>query len=255
MRYRVAFEKRIRSDGQESGLDPTEALDGELSDGVVAEKVFVERLEPEAQHSQEVLDEDDAFLALAATEVWEYDVVDSRVPEFEDAVRNSRTVFDISVIEEDGTEPEDAGSISLDREDPFLREPAEQADVPTAAGSGVSATPGDGPAGQPTADPSAGGQPPHRAHVLTNDVEGVEIAGGGGLDELSVRNEQDPSLGLTHPREAGGDWAADTGPAQEWLRGVETRDIGDRSSTLRQPPAKETAPVKRRRSAPKRKTS
>ena len=35
-------------------------LDQNVSDGVVAEKVFIERLESEAQHSQEVLDEDDA---------------------------------------------------------------------------------------------------------------------------------------------------------------------------------------------------
>lgn len=67
MRYRVAFEKRLQSDGHESPIDPTALLDEELADGVVAEKVFVERLEPDAQHSQETLDEDDAFLALAGT--------------------------------------------------------------------------------------------------------------------------------------------------------------------------------------------
>src|SRR5437016_11319737 len=78
VRYRVAFQKRLQTDGQPSPLDATTELDSELADGVVAEKSFVERLESQAEHSQEVLDEDDAFLGLAATEVWEYDVVNGR---------------------------------------------------------------------------------------------------------------------------------------------------------------------------------
>ena len=103
MRYRLAFEKRLRSDGQASSLDPTTKLDEELSDGIVAETVFVERLEPQAQHSQEVLDEDDAFLALAGTEVWEYEVVNFRKDEFDDGIRNSRVVFEYTVIDESET--------------------------------------------------------------------------------------------------------------------------------------------------------
>jgi hypothetical protein len=116
VRYRLAFEKRLRSDGQESSIDPTSKLDDELDDGVVAEKVFVERLEPQAQHSQEVLDEDDAFLALASTEVWEYDVVNDRIDEFEDAIRNSRVVFEYTVVDESETPEEDlAGQPTGDR--------------------------------------------------------------------------------------------------------------------------------------------
>ena len=60
-----------------------------LPDGVVVEKNFVERLESMAQHSQEVLDEDDAFLGRAGTEVWEYEIVNDRASEFEDALKNS----------------------------------------------------------------------------------------------------------------------------------------------------------------------
>ena len=72
MTYRVAFAKRFQSDGTESALDPSSELDIDIPDGVVASKEMVERFEPSAQHSQEVLDEDDAFLGLASAEVCEY---------------------------------------------------------------------------------------------------------------------------------------------------------------------------------------
>lgn len=71
MRYRVAFVKRVQSDGNDSAMRPSAELDQNLPEGVVVEKVFIEQLETEAQHSQEVLDEDDAFLGSAAPEVWE----------------------------------------------------------------------------------------------------------------------------------------------------------------------------------------
>jgi hypothetical protein len=77
MRYRVAFTR------EDSTMRPSAELDMNLSDGVVAEKVLVEELESDAQHSQEELDEDDSFLGSAAAEVWEYDVVDVRAQEFE----------------------------------------------------------------------------------------------------------------------------------------------------------------------------
>ena len=70
------------------------------ADGVVAEKSFVERLESQAEHSQEVLDEDDAFLGLAATEVWEYDVADGRDQEFRDALVNSQMVIEFEELED-----------------------------------------------------------------------------------------------------------------------------------------------------------
>ena len=63
MRYRVTFAKRFESDGEASRIDPTKFLD--LPEGVVQEKDIVETLEPESMHSQEVMDEDDAFLASA----------------------------------------------------------------------------------------------------------------------------------------------------------------------------------------------
>ena len=136
VRYRLAFEKRLRSDGQESSIDPTTKLDEELSDGVVAEKVFVERLEPQAQHSQEVLDEDDAFLALAATEVWEYEVINSRKEEFEAAILNSRVVFESIIVDDSDTDRDEAAAVFLKRGDPSAPENP-SSDAPTEAGSGV----------------------------------------------------------------------------------------------------------------------
>jgi hypothetical protein len=100
MTYRVTFAKRYQSDGEPSTLDPSAALDTWLADGVVLDKAFVERFDPEAKHSQEVLDEDDAFLGMAAAEVWEYQVEDGRESEFEDAIRNAQTVMEFETIDD-----------------------------------------------------------------------------------------------------------------------------------------------------------
>ena len=98
MLYRVTFAKRFQSDGEASSLDPTAELDTYLADGVVVDKSLVSQFDPEAKHSQEVLDEDDAFLGMAAAEVWEYDVADGREREFEDAIRNSQVVMEFQTI-------------------------------------------------------------------------------------------------------------------------------------------------------------
>jgi hypothetical protein len=103
MRYRVAFAKRYSPDGESSDIDPTEFLD--LAAGIVQDKVFVERLEPEAKHSQEVLDEDDAFLGMAAAEVWEFEVTDGRQGEFILALTNSETVMEYEPIDDLNTSP------------------------------------------------------------------------------------------------------------------------------------------------------
>ncbi|MBX9603303.1 MAG: hypothetical protein K2X35_20025 [Bryobacteraceae bacterium] len=113
MRYRVAFTKRYQADGTEATQDPTAELDVYLAEGVVAEKLFVERLEPAAQHNQEILDEDDAWLGMAAPEVWEYEVVNARQGEFEDAIRNSQMVLEFEIIDAGDTAPEDATAVAL----------------------------------------------------------------------------------------------------------------------------------------------
>jgi hypothetical protein len=108
MRYRVAFTKR-----EESTMRPSSELDLNLSDGVVAEKVLVEELDSEAEHGEDGLDEDDSFLGSAAAEVWEYEVVDVRKREFEDALQNSDLVLESEVIDDTVTEASDAAGNRL----------------------------------------------------------------------------------------------------------------------------------------------
>jgi hypothetical protein len=108
MWYRVAFTKR-----EESTMLPSAELDLNLSDGIVAEKVLVEELESEAEHGEDGLDEDDAFLGLAAAEVWEYEVVDARKKEFEHALQNSDLIFEAEIIDESPTEAADAAGNRL----------------------------------------------------------------------------------------------------------------------------------------------
>ncbi len=57
----------------------------EVLDGVVLNAAKAEVIEPAGLHSQEVMDEDDAFLSIG-TEVWEYEVADGRQQEFIDAL-------------------------------------------------------------------------------------------------------------------------------------------------------------------------
>ncbi len=212
MRYRVAFAKRFQSDGNASALNPTAEVDIDLPDGVVADKVFVERFEPEAKHSQEVLDEDDAWLGLAAPEIWEYDVVDGREQEFVDAMRNSETVLEFSVIDETSTDPEEAVSVDLDDADSRAPDEIDESDGLTQGGSGRRAG-DDGPGGQETADPSADGMGPSRPYLTADEAEGVADEGSGGIDDLTIVSADDPSLGLTNRGDKGpDDWAADTGP-------------------------------------------
>src|SRR5580692_651008 len=99
MRYRVAFTKR-----EDTTMRPSAELDLNLSDGVVAEKVLVEELDSEADHGEEALDEDDAFLGSAAAEVWEYEVVDARKQEFEDALQNSDLIFESEIVDDTVTD-------------------------------------------------------------------------------------------------------------------------------------------------------
>jgi hypothetical protein len=216
MRYRVAFAKRVQSGGDDCPMRPSAELDENLAEGVVVEKVFIEQLETEAQHSQEVLDEDDAFLGSATPEVWEYEVLDERAPEFEDAIKKSDLVMEYDVVDSTLTERDDAPPIGLSDRGVF---PADGGNVGvdvTSGGSGVRAG-DDGPAGMPTGDPSAGGL----SVGHPNESGELVPAGSGGIDDLNVTKANDPRLGLTNrgqkPPE---DWAANTGPTRnpEWSK-------------------------------------
>lgn len=92
--------ERTGPDGNPSE-NPPEFLEPQLTDGVVRDAVFLERIEPDSQaHVQETPDEDDSFLSIG-TETWEYEIADGREKEFEDALRNSRMVIDYQRMDED----------------------------------------------------------------------------------------------------------------------------------------------------------
>lgn len=98
MKYRVAFMERTNAQGKTSE-NPSEYVELDLMDGVVLDQVFVERIEPENLHVQEVMDEDDSFESIA-TEVWEYDIADGRDQEFIDALKNSQMVMEYQALDD-----------------------------------------------------------------------------------------------------------------------------------------------------------
>jgi hypothetical protein len=97
MKYRVVFRERSDRKGDRAD-DPPSFLEPELDDETVLDAVFVGRTEPEALHSSDVLEEDDAFLSLGA-EIWEYDVADGKDEDFKDALRNSGMVMEFEPLE------------------------------------------------------------------------------------------------------------------------------------------------------------
>ena len=97
-KFRVAVMERTDFRGEKTE-EPTAYVELDLEDSVVLDKVFVERIEPYAEHVQGVLDEDDAFESVGS-EVWEYDVADGREQDFIDALRNSRMVMEYDRIDD-----------------------------------------------------------------------------------------------------------------------------------------------------------
>jgi hypothetical protein len=100
MKYQVSFRERTDALGNPTE-NPPAFVEPELMDGVVLAATFVQRIEPDNMHSQEVMDEDDAFLAIG-TEVWEYDVAEGRDQEFIDALQNSQMVMEYEVLDDAG---------------------------------------------------------------------------------------------------------------------------------------------------------
>jgi len=231
VRYRVALVKRIDSEGHESSLDPSADVDTLVSGGVVADKVFVEHLESDAEHVQEVLDEDDAFLGSATTEIWEYEVVDERADEFEDAMRRSRRVLEFERIDADQTEADEALD-EIPSDDSRISGSLTDEPPVTRHGSGVRAG-DDGPAGRPTGDPSAGGLQVGRPDVSPLDQGEPVEPEPDQMDDLNVLKSSDPRLGLTNrgqkPPE---DWAADTGETRNPDGGIDEESLGRTESAL-----------------------
>jgi hypothetical protein len=97
MKYRVVFRDRSDRTG-EIADDPPSFLDPQLDDETVLDAVFVGRNQPDAQHSSDVMEEDDDFLSLG-TEVWEYDVADGKDQDFRNALLNSGMVIEFEPLE------------------------------------------------------------------------------------------------------------------------------------------------------------
>jgi hypothetical protein len=74
----------------------------EVPDGVVLEKMFIDRAEPEAMHSEEALEEDDSFLSVGS-ETWDYEIADGRDDEFIDALRKSQMVMEYVRLDEESS--------------------------------------------------------------------------------------------------------------------------------------------------------
>jgi hypothetical protein len=97
MKYRVVFKERSNLEGEKAD-NPPSFLDNELPDGTVLDAVFVGRNPPDALHSSDLMEEDDAFLSVG-TEIWEYDVAEGRDQDFTDALRNSGVVMEFEPLE------------------------------------------------------------------------------------------------------------------------------------------------------------
>lgn len=97
MKYRVVFRERSDRMG-EAADNPPSFLEPELDDETVLDAVFVGRTEPDALHSSDSMEEDDAFLSLGS-EIWEYDVAEGKDEDFKDALRNSGMVMEFEALE------------------------------------------------------------------------------------------------------------------------------------------------------------
>src|SRR5690348_14521728 len=98
MKYRVAFMERTDAAGNKTE-NPPDYVELDLADGVVLDRAFIERVEPDALHGQDVMEEDDDFESVAA-EVWEYDVADGRDQDFIDALKNSKMVMEYETLDD-----------------------------------------------------------------------------------------------------------------------------------------------------------
>ncbi|MDQ2843811.1 MAG: hypothetical protein M3Y72_22770 [Acidobacteriota bacterium] len=97
MKYRVVFRERSDQQGERAD-DPPSFLDAQLDDETVLDAVFVGRTRPDALHSSDMLEEDDAFLGLSS-EIWEYDIAEGKDEDFKNALLNSGMVMEVEPLE------------------------------------------------------------------------------------------------------------------------------------------------------------
>jgi hypothetical protein len=99
MRYRITFMERTDGSGDPSE-SPPDYVAIDVPDGVVVDRTFVERTEPQALHNTEQFEEDDSFLSIGS-ETWDYEVADGRDDEFLAAVRNSKMAMECVPVDDD----------------------------------------------------------------------------------------------------------------------------------------------------------
>ena len=97
MKYRVVLRERSGEDGEKAD-EPSNFLDSEFDDETVLDARFVGRIQSDAQHSSDELEEDDSFLSISP-EIWEYDVAEGKDQAFIDALRNSEMVMEFEPLE------------------------------------------------------------------------------------------------------------------------------------------------------------
>ena len=100
MRYLVTFRKRFTETGEE-GDSPVQLVSP--ADGVVLDKVMMDRNEPPNRHVSDDANEsgeDDGFLTFG-TESWMYEVADDRADEFLLELKNSRVVLEFEEMEDE----------------------------------------------------------------------------------------------------------------------------------------------------------
>jgi hypothetical protein len=107
MTYRVTFMEQTGVTGAPSEA-PTDYVAIELPDGVVLEKLFIDRTEPNALHSEEALEEDDSFLSIGS-ETWDYEVAEAREEDFITALKNSQMVMEYVRLDEEPPRPRNQG--------------------------------------------------------------------------------------------------------------------------------------------------
>ncbi len=97
MKYRVVFRERSDEEGEKAD-NPASFLEPELDDDTVIDARFVGRLQPDALHSSDAIEEDDGFLSVTA-EIWEYDIADGKGQDFIEALQNSGVVMEFEELE------------------------------------------------------------------------------------------------------------------------------------------------------------
>ena len=102
MRYRVTFMERTDAGGNPSERPP-DYVEIDLPDGVVLDKTFVERTEPQAEHVEDRLEEDDDFLSVGS-ETWDYEIADGRRDDFLAAVKNSSIAMECVSLDDEPSE-------------------------------------------------------------------------------------------------------------------------------------------------------